>query len=83
MGISHVDPIKYDIKFARFLNEFRDTLPDIDFDFPYNMQDDVFLELEMKWPGKLLELVIMYITMKNQHLEKRLEEMELKIYIKV
>ena len=56
MGISHVDPIKYNIKFARFLNEFRDTLPDIDFDFPYNMRDDVFLELEMKWPGKIARI---------------------------
>ena len=56
MGISHVDPIKYDIKFARFLNEYRDTLPDIDFDFPYNLRDDVFLQLEMKWPGKIARI---------------------------
>ena len=56
MGISHVDPIKYDIKFERFLNEYRDTLPDIDFDFPYNMRDDVFLKMEMKWPGKIARI---------------------------
>lgn len=56
LGISHVDPIKYNIKFARFLNEYRDKLPDIDFDFPYNMRDDVFLELEMKWPGKIARI---------------------------
>ena len=46
LGISHVDPLKYDIKFARFLNEFRDTLPDIDFDFPYHLRDEVFLKLQ-------------------------------------
>ena len=56
LGISHVDPIKYNIKFARFLNQYRDTLPDIDFDFPYNMRDDVFLQLEMKWPGKIARI---------------------------
>jgi DNA polymerase III alpha subunit len=43
VGISHVDPIKYNIKFSRFLNIYRNNLPDIDFDFPYNMRDEVFL----------------------------------------
>ena len=56
LGISHVDPVRYNIKFARFLNEFRDTLPDIDFDFPYNVRDSVFLEIEKKWPGKMARI---------------------------
>lgn len=56
LGISHVDPIKYNIKFSRFLNEFRDNLPDIDYDFPYNMRDEVFLKLQMKWPGKIARI---------------------------
>lgn len=51
LGISHVDPVKYNISFARFLTEFRDTLPDIDFDFPYNLRDEVFLQLQQRWPG--------------------------------
>ena len=29
LGISNFDPIKTEISFARFLNEFRDTMPDI------------------------------------------------------
>ena len=53
VGISHVDPIKYNIKFSRFLNEYRNNLPDIDFDFPYNMRDEVFLKLQMKWTVKI------------------------------
>lgn len=56
VGISHVDPIKYNIKFSRFLNEYRNNLPDIDFDFPYNMRDEVFLKLQMKWPGKIARI---------------------------
>ena len=56
LGISHVDPIKYNIKFARFLNEYRNTLPDIDFDFPHNMRDDIFLKLELNWPGKVARI---------------------------
>lgn len=36
LGISHVDPVAHNICFARFLNEFRSSLPDIDFDFPHD-----------------------------------------------
>ncbi len=56
LGISHVDPIKYGISFARFLNTYRNTLPDIDFDFPYNMRDDVFLQLQLRWPNKIARI---------------------------
>ena len=56
LGISHVDPIRHNIHFARFLNEFRATLPDIDFDFPHTMRDDVFLQIQMKWPGKVARI---------------------------
>ena len=56
LGISHVDPIIHNISFARFLNEFRDNLPDIDFDFPYNRRDEIFLKLQNKWPGKIARI---------------------------
>ena len=56
LGISHVDPVKYNIKFSRFLNIYRNTLPDIDYDFPYNMRDEVFLKLNIKWPGKIARI---------------------------
>ena len=49
LGISHVDPVKYNISFARFLNKYRDNLPDIDFDFPHYLRDEVFLKLFQKW----------------------------------
>lgn len=32
LGITSVDPIKYDLLFERFLNEYRQELPDIDID---------------------------------------------------
>jgi len=53
LGISHIDPIKNNIKFARFLNEYRNNLPDIDLDFPHNLREEVFLKIEQKWPGKI------------------------------
>lgn len=56
LGISHVDPVKNNIKFARFLTEYRNNLPDIDLDFPHNMRDEVFLKIELKWPGKVARI---------------------------
>ena len=56
LGISHVDPVKYNIKFERFLNIYRDTLPDIDFDFPHSSRDEIFFRLEKKWPGKIARI---------------------------
>ena len=56
LGITHVDPVKYNISFARFCNEFRDSLPDIDFDFSHIQRDEVFLQLEMNWPSKVARI---------------------------
>jgi len=56
LGISHTDPVKYNIKFARFLNEYRNNLPDIDLDFPHNLRDEVFLKIELNWPGKIARI---------------------------
>ena len=56
LGISNVDPIKNNIKFERFLNEFRNNLPDIDFDFPHYLRDEVFLKLELKWPNQVARI---------------------------
>lgn len=41
LGITHVDPIKYDLFFERFLNEGRKDPPDIDVDFPWDERDEI------------------------------------------
>ncbi len=41
LGITDVDPIKYDLLFERFLNPERVTMPDIDIDFDAEKRDDV------------------------------------------
>jgi len=56
LGISHIDPILNNIKFSRFLNEYRNNLPDIDLDFPHNLRDEVFLKIELQWPGKVARI---------------------------
>ena len=56
LGISNVDPIKNNIKFERFLNKYRDNLPDIDLDFPHYLRDEVFLKLELNWPNQVARI---------------------------
>jgi superfamily II DNA or RNA helicase len=56
LNISHVDPIKYNIKFERFLTEYRNNMPDIDLDFPYNIRDNIFLKIEQSFPGKIARI---------------------------
>jgi len=56
LGISNVDPVKTNISFARFLNQYRNNLPDIDFDFPHYLRDEVFLKLELNWPNQVARI---------------------------
>lgn len=41
LGITNIDPLKYDLSFERFLNPDRITLPDIDTDFEHERRDEV------------------------------------------
>jgi error-prone DNA polymerase len=49
LGITHVDPIKYDLFFERFLNPGRKDPPDIDVDFPWDERDDILDYLFKKY----------------------------------
>lgn len=52
LGITDVDPIKYNLLFERFLNSERVTMPDIDTDFPDNKRDDVINYVINKYGNK-------------------------------
>jgi DNA-directed DNA polymerase III PolC len=41
LQITHVDPIRYNLTFERFMNDARTDLPDIDLDFPWNRRDEI------------------------------------------
>ena len=41
IGISHVDPLKWDLILERFISEDMTTLPDIDLDFPRGLRDEL------------------------------------------
>lgn len=52
LGITHVDPIKHNLFFERFLNEKRVDPPDIDIDFPWDERDDVLDYVFEKYRGR-------------------------------
>ncbi len=49
LGITEVDPIKYNLYFERFLNPMRKTMPDIDLDFEANRREEVIDYIEERF----------------------------------
>ena len=49
LGITNVDPLRYNLLFERFLNPERVTMPDIDMDFPDNKREDVINYVKSKY----------------------------------
>ena len=65
LGITDVDPIEWKIPVARFMNPFRDDLPDVDIDFEHHRQTEVMERIFRKWPGKTARLSN-YVTYKEK-----------------
>jgi DNA polymerase III subunit alpha len=63
IGITNVDPIKYDLLFERFLNPDRVSLPDIDIDFDDNGRDKVIKWVVEKYGYNQVSQIITYGTM--------------------
>lgn len=49
LGITNVDPIKYDLYFERFLNPDRVSMPDFDVDFQQDRRDEVIQYVKNKY----------------------------------
>ena len=65
LGITDVDPIKWKIPVARFMNPLRDDLPDVDIDFEHWRQGEVMNRIFKKWPGMTARLSN-YVTFKTK-----------------
>jgi len=52
LGITNVDPLKYNLLFERFLNPDRISLPDFDIDFCVKGRDQVIRYVREKYGGK-------------------------------
>ena len=63
LGITKVDPIKYDLLFERFLNPDRISLPDIDVDFDDDGRGKVLSWVTQKYGEEKVTHIITYGTM--------------------
>ncbi len=63
LGITQIDPIKYDLLFERFLNPDRISLPDIDIDFDDDGRADVLKYVTEKYGAEKVAHIITYGTM--------------------
>lgn len=63
LGITDVDPIRYNLLFERFLNPERVTMPDIDTDFPDNRRDEVIRYVRSKYGDDNVAGIITFGTL--------------------
>lgn len=63
LGITGLDPLKYDLLFERFLNPERVTMPDIDMDFCYENRGKVIDYVTRKYGKDHVALIITFGTL--------------------
>lgn len=63
LGITNVDPLKYNLLFERFLNPERVAMPDIDLDFPDRRRDEVIDYVAKKYGRDKVAQIITFGTM--------------------
>jgi len=63
LGITDVDPLKYNLLFERFLNPERITMPDIDTDFPDIRRDEVIEYVKNKYGSDNVAGIITFGTL--------------------
>ncbi|MEA3306057.1 MAG: DNA polymerase III subunit alpha [Candidatus Omnitrophota bacterium] len=63
LGITDIDPLKYDLLFERFLNPERVSLPDIDIDFCYERRSEVIEYVVRKYSKDNVAQIITFGTM--------------------
>ncbi len=63
LGITNIDPIKYNLLFERFLNPERISLPDVDMDFADNRRDEVLAYVRKKYGHNHVAQIITFGTM--------------------
>ena len=63
IGITNLDPIKYDLLFERFLNPERISMPDIDMDFADDRRDEVLDYVRGKYGNDHVAQIITFGTM--------------------
>ena len=64
--ITQVDPIKYNLKFERFIHPERKDMPDIDIDFPWDERDSILDYVFTKYGKKRTAMVASQVFLKSR-----------------
>ncbi len=70
LGITNVDPIKYNLLFERFLNPERVSMPDFDIDFDDENRDKVIEYTRNKYGAESVCQIITFNTLKSKQAVK-------------
>jgi len=60
--LTHVDPLKYNLYFERFLNPERTSPPDLDIDFNWKRRDEIIEYVYQKYGSERVAMVSTHIT---------------------
>ncbi len=63
LGITDIDPLRYDLLFERFLNPDRNEMPDIDIDFCTEGREEVINYAREKYGSERVGMIVTYGTM--------------------
>src|SRR5690242_5084799 len=63
LGITNVDPLRYELLFERFLNPERMSMPDIDMDFPDDRREEVIRYVADKYGWDRVAQIVTFNTM--------------------
>ena len=66
LGITEIDPLKYNLLFERFLNPERKTMPDIDTDIPDLYRDDIINYVTNKYGSKKVAGIVTFATLASK-----------------
>lgn len=66
VGITNIDPLKYDLLFERFLNPDRVSMPDIDVDFSDDKREEVIQYVREKYGAEAVAQIITFGTLSSR-----------------
>ena len=66
LGITELDPVRYDLMFERFLNPERIAMPDIDIDFDERRRGDVIRYVQDRYGEDRVAQIVTYGTIKGK-----------------
>lgn len=66
LGITHVDPIRYNLFFERFLHLGREDPPDIDVDFAWDERDDMLAYIFQKYGTAHTAMIANHVTFQGR-----------------